>query len=92
MILVSIYLIARLEVPKEREMPKPLDKEKGRELLCFRPEVSWSRGADLNHRPSGYEPDELTRLLHPAMYAWRFPQCEKLQERILPLEVAQGKN
>ena len=28
---------------------------------------SWSRGADLNHRPSGYEPDELTRLLHPAM-------------------------
>ena len=67
MILVSIYLIARLEVPKEREMPKPLDKEKGRELLCFRPEVSWSRGADLNHRPSGYEPDELTRLLHPAM-------------------------
>ena len=28
----------------------------------------WSRGADLNHRPSGYEPDELTRLLHPAMY------------------------
>lgn len=55
MILVSIYLIARLEVPKEREMPKPLDKEKGRELLCFRPEVSWSREADLNHRPSGYE-------------------------------------
>ena len=41
MILVSIYLIARLEVPKEREMPKPLDKEKGRELLCFRPEVSF---------------------------------------------------
>ena len=32
----------------------------------------WSRGADLNHRPSGYEPDELTRLLHPAMYVWRF--------------------
>ena len=56
MILVSIYLIARLEVPKEREMPKPLDKEKGRERLCFRPEDnSWSRGADLNHRPSGYE-------------------------------------
>ena len=71
MILVSIYLIARLEVPKEREMPKPLDKEKGRKLLCFRPEVSWSRGADLNHRPSGYEPDELTRLLHPAMYVKR---------------------
>ena len=31
----------------------------------------WSRGADLNHRPSGYEPDELTRLLHPAMYVRR---------------------
>ena len=34
-------------------------------------EISWSRGADLNHRPSGYEPDELTRLLHPAMYVRR---------------------
>ena len=29
--------------------------------------ATWLRGADLNHRPSGYEPDELTRLLHPAM-------------------------
>ena len=68
MILVSIYLIARLEAPKEREMPKPLDKEKSRKFFGFRPEDPWSRGADLNHRPSGYEPDELTRLLHPAMY------------------------
>ena len=29
--------------------------------------IIWLREADLNHRPSGYEPDELTRLLHPAM-------------------------
>ena len=36
-----------------------LDKQKGRKLLCFRPGVSWSRGLDLNQRPSGYEPDEL---------------------------------
>ena len=27
--------------------------------------IRW-RGRDLNPRPSGYEPDELTRLLHPA--------------------------
>ena len=27
----------------------------------------WSRGPDSNRRPSGYEPDELTRLLHPAI-------------------------
>ena len=35
------------------------DKQKGRKLLCFRPGVLWSRGLDLNQRPSGYEPDEL---------------------------------
>ena len=27
--------------------------------------VNWLRGMDLNHRPSGYEPDELP-LLYPA--------------------------
>lgn len=37
---------------RDAETPR---QRKGRELLCFRPEVSWSRGADLNHRPSGYE-------------------------------------
>ena len=44
----------------------PRSTKKSAALHC-RPQVSWSRGADLNHRPSGYEPDELTRLLHPAM-------------------------
>ena len=58
---------------------RPAARKKLASLLKF-----WSRGADLNHRPSGYEPDELTRLLHPAMYVKRFPQWEKLQERILP--------
>ena len=27
----------------------------------------WLRGVDLNHWPDGYEPSELTRLLHPAI-------------------------
>ncbi len=30
----------------------------------------WLRGPDLNRRPSGYEPDELPRLLHPAPETW----------------------
>jgi hypothetical protein len=29
-------------------------------------EVEWERGSDSNRRPSGYEPDELARLLHLA--------------------------
>ena len=28
--------------------------------------MTWWRGLDLNQRPLGYEPSELTRLLHPA--------------------------
>ena len=36
--------------------------------LCFSAKSFWLREADLNHRPSGYEPDELTGLLHPAIY------------------------
>ncbi len=29
-------------------------------------EENWKRGWDLNPRPPGYEPDELTGLLYPA--------------------------
>ena len=28
----------------------------------------WLREMDLNHRPLGYEPNELTELLYPAIY------------------------
>ena len=41
------------------DTPKVTKHEKGRKRICFRPAVSWSRGQDLNLRPSGYEPDEL---------------------------------
>lgn len=53
MILVSIYLIARLEVPKEREMPKPLDKEKVGSFYASDLKFHGRGGADLNHRPFG---------------------------------------
>ena len=38
-------------------------------LSCGPGPIRW-RGRDLNPRPSGYEPDELTRLLHPASGLW----------------------
>lgn len=30
--------------------------------------IFWLRGADSNRRPSGYEPNEMSKLLHPAIY------------------------
>ncbi len=46
---------------------KSSPKEK-RPCMLQRPWCFWSRGLDLNQRPPGYEPGELTRLLHPAIY------------------------
>ena len=34
-------------------------------------------GKNLNLRPSGYEPDELTRLLHPAMLSFKLSMLLK---------------
>lgn len=37
------------------DTPKVTKHEKGRKRICFRPAISWSRGQNLNLRPSGYE-------------------------------------
>ena len=42
---------------------------------------SWSRGQDSNLRPLGYEPNELTKLLYPAML-WTWQDSNLRQNRI----------
>ena len=53
------------------DTPKVTKHEKGRKRICFRPAVSWSRGQDLNLRPSGYEPDELPDCSTPQWVVFR---------------------
>ena len=73
-----------LELGTTLEPPGGPLNEKGHRLKpmtwCY-----WSRGADLNHRPSGYEPDELTRLLHPAMYVRRLSAMGKAARKNITL-------
>lgn len=48
----------------------PVSRRLGLTRMPPMPLTLW-RGADSNRRPSGYEPDELSRLLHPAMFVVR---------------------
>ena len=50
--LVRTVLTGHLGLPG---VPNAAKHEKGRKRIRFRPAVSWSRGQDLNLRPSGYE-------------------------------------
>ena len=62
--------------PKLAQNQPNLDNKKARAFRLW-PGVSWSRGENLNLRPSGYEPDELTRLLHPAMLSLKLSMLLK---------------
>ena len=64
----STYQITHFDAPPPFTPRESLQNAKQARVLASGLLKFWSRGADLNHRPSGYEPDELTRLLHPAMY------------------------
>ena len=79
---VQGVLRKRSQKPLDAHAPKNIKSRQDNRLTC---DNCWSRGADLNHRPSGYEPDELTRLLHPAMYVRRLSAMGKAARKNITL-------